>query len=225
MHSEHRILVLPSTGADGLAMGKLFTAHKIPFQICRSMAALCALTQEGAGALLVSEEAISTDPTELMACIGAQPVWSDLPVIVLSRSGRETAGLVDIVARLGNVSVVERPVRTTTLTSLVRSSLRARDRQYQVRKHLAELEQAQQLIRDSVDSERAARGEAERASRTKDEFLATLSHELRTPLSAILGWTHVMRKLPELPQDASNALEVIERNARSQAQIIQDLLD
>jgi CheY-like chemotaxis protein len=81
------------------------------------------------------------------------------------------------------------------------------------------------LIRDSVDSERSARGEAERASRTKDEFLATLSHELRTPLNAILGWTQVMRKSRDLGSDAPNALNVIERNARAQAQIIQDLLD
>ena len=76
-----------------------------------------------------------------------------------------------------------------------------------------------------LESERAARGDAERASRTKDEFLATLSHELRTPLNAILGWTQVLRKTKTLPDDASNALNVIERNARAQAQIIADLLD
>jgi signal transduction histidine kinase/ActR/RegA family two-component response regulator len=222
---EQRVLVLPSTGADGVAMGKLFDAHEIIFVICRSMAALCALHREGAGTVLVSEEAISADAAELINCIASQPVWSDLPIIVLSRSGRESAALGDIVAQLGNVSVVERPVRTSTLASLVRSSLRARDRQYQVRQHLVELGQAQQRIRESVDSERAARGVAEQASRTKDEFLATLSHELRTPLNAILGWTQVMRKSRDLVNDAPNALSVIERNARAQARIIQDLLD
>ena len=76
-----------------------------------------------------------------------------------------------------------------------------------------------------LESERAARSEAERASRTKDEFLATLSHELRTPLNAILGWTQVLRKTKGLPESAANALNVIERNARAQAQIIEDLLD
>ena len=222
---EQRVLVLPSTGADGRAMGRLFDAHRIPFVICGDMAALCALLREGAGTLLVSEETLSADATELLGCIAAQPVWSDLPIIVLSRSGRETVALGDIVARLGNVSVVERPVRTSTLASLVRSSLRARDRQYQVRQHLVELEHAQQRIRESMDSERAARSVAEQASRTKDEFLATLSHELRTPLNAILGWTQVMRRSRDLQSDAPNALDVIERNARAQAQIIQDLLD
>jgi signal transduction histidine kinase/DNA-binding response OmpR family regulator len=84
----------------------------------------------------------------------------------------------------------------------------------------AEEERAQMLIR-----EQSARAEAEDANRTKDEFLATLSHELRTPLTAILGWSHLLRmnKLRE-PQFA-HALETIERNARSQSQLIDDLLD
>ena len=84
----------------------------------------------------------------------------------------------------------------------------------------AEEERARLLVR-----EQAARAEAEEANRTKDEFLATLSHELRTPLSAILGWSHLVRtgKLDE-PQ-MSRAFETIERNARSQSQLIDDLLD
>src|SRR5688572_22679290 len=88
---EQRILVLPSTSADGVAMGKLFDTHHILFVICRSMAAVCQLHREGAGSVLLSEEAISADPAELIACVAAQPVWSDLPIIILSRSGRETA--------------------------------------------------------------------------------------------------------------------------------------
>jgi signal transduction histidine kinase/ActR/RegA family two-component response regulator len=222
---EKRVLVLPSTAADAAAIGKLFETHHIPFSICRSVSQLCALLGQGAATLLISEEAIAASPTELVTCISSQPVWSDLPVIVLSRSGRESVALPRILSGLGNVSVIERPVRTSTLVSLVSTCLRARERQYQVREYLLEQEKAQQRVRDSVDSERAARSEAERASRTKDEFLATLSHELRTPLNAILGWTQVMRRSRDLITDAPNALNVIERNARAQAQIIQDLLD
>ena len=72
-------------------------------------------------------------------------------------------------------------------------------------------------------SERAARAEAERANRLKDEFLATLSHELRNPLNAILGWASVLRR--RAPAELSDGLEAIERNARVQAQLISDLLD
>jgi signal transduction histidine kinase/DNA-binding response OmpR family regulator len=87
-------------------------------------------------------------------------------------------------------------------------------------RRLAEEERRKLLVR-----EQAARAEAEQANRTKDEFLATLSHELRTPLSAILGWSHLVRtgKLDE--QQMSRAFETIERNARSQSQLIDDLLD
>ena len=76
-----------------------------------------------------------------------------------------------------------------------------------------------------LESERAARTEAERIGRLKDEFLATLSHELRTPLNAILGWTQLLRRGTIGSVDLKKGLETIERNARAQAQIIEDLLD
>ncbi len=75
------------------------------------------------------------------------------------------------------------------------------------------------------ENERAARAEAERMSELKDEFLATLSHELRTPLSAILGWSQVLRRRPMKREEQLKALETIERNARIQTQLIEDLLD
>jgi PAS domain S-box-containing protein len=76
-----------------------------------------------------------------------------------------------------------------------------------------------------LENERQARAEAERVSNMKDEFLATLSHELRTPLSAILGWAQVLRRGSRDQNDLQRGLQTIERNARSQAQLIEDLLD
>ena len=84
----------------------------------------------------------------------------------------------------------------------------------------AENERAKLLIR-----ERAARAEAETANRTKDEFLAMLSHELRTPLTAILGWSHIIRSKRLDEAQLVHGIETIERNARSQSQLIDDLLD
>jgi signal transduction histidine kinase/CheY-like chemotaxis protein len=79
--------------------------------------------------------------------------------------------------------------------------------------------------RQLLESERSARTEAERASAMKDEFLATLSHELRTPLSAILGWSQVLRLRTMGEAELRQGLETIERNARVQTQLIEDLLD
>ena len=77
----------------------------------------------------------------------------------------------------------------------------------------------------ALQSEQQARAEAERANRVKDEFLATLSHELRSPLNAILGWVGVLKSAAIVSSELAQGVEVIERNARSQARIIDDLLD
>ncbi|HEX8144702.1 MAG TPA: PAS domain S-box protein [Pyrinomonadaceae bacterium] len=80
--------------------------------------------------------------------------------------------------------------------------------------------------RDQVlEREKALRAKAEEASRLKDEFLATVSHELRTPLTSILGWAHMLRTGQFAGGDSAKALETIERNARAQSQLIDDLLD
>jgi len=76
-----------------------------------------------------------------------------------------------------------------------------------------------------LQAEQAARAKAEAANRVKDEFLATLSHELRTPLNAMLGWVQLLRTRKLSPATTARALETIERNARSQAQLVEDLLD
>jgi PAS domain S-box-containing protein len=85
----------------------------------------------------------------------------------------------------------------------------------------AQLEDRSRLL----SNEKAARNEAERANRLKDEFLATISHELRNPLNAIMGWAHMMR-LGKLTQaNMERAVETIYRNAKSQSQLVADLLD
>ncbi|MBK6006223.1 response regulator [Ramlibacter ginsenosidimutans] len=82
----------------------------------------------------------------------------------------------------------------------------------------------EQRRRDVLEREQAARQLAERHSRTKDDFIAVLSHELRTPLNAIIGWVHILKRRGATPE-ASKGLDAIERNVKTQARIISDILD
>jgi PAS domain S-box-containing protein len=132
--------------------------------------------------------------------------------------------------RLLDVSISVSPVRDET-GRIVAASKIARD--------ITALKANEAALRDSdarlraiaderqrlLESERSARSEAERLGHLKDEFLATLSHELRTPLNAIQGWATLLRHAGSSAEDRQRGLEAIERNARSQSQIINDLLD
>ena len=87
------------------------------------------------------------------------------------------------------------------------------------------LREQSKLLQVALEREQAARSQAETADRLKDEFLATVSHELRTPLSAIVGWASMLNFSQLDTETTSNALAVIERNAKAQAKIVGDILD
>ncbi len=114
------------------------------------------------------------------------------------------------------VSLTISPVRDVDGTIIGASKI-ARD--------ITELKRVTDEREQLLESERAARAQAEHANRMKDEFLATVSHELRTPLNAIVGWTQVLKESDGAPEEIAEGVEIIERNARTQAQLIDDLLD
>jgi PAS domain S-box-containing protein len=132
--------------------------------------------------------------------------------------------------RLIDISLTVSPIKGPN-GEIVGASKIARD--------ISEQRQARKALDAAYEAANRARGEAERAaienqrlyqkaeesSRLKEEFLATISHELRTPLSAILGWTRMLRLGQLSSDDQAKALDTIERNARAQAQLIDDLLD
>lgn len=90
---------------------------------------------------------------------------------------------------------------------------------------IAERKEIEEQLRGSLIREQLARAEAESANRLKDEFLANVSHELRTPLNAIIGWSHMLRHDHMDEETVVRGIETIERNAKAQAQLIEDILD
>jgi PAS domain S-box-containing protein len=148
---------------------------------------------------------------------GHLPVVSYLAVPVVSRTGEVYGGLFFGDPREGVFT--ERAARI--VEGLVAQAAVGMDnaRLYDAAQRArAEAEQV------AADKERLYR-EAQEASRLKDEFLATVSHELRTPLTAILGWAHLLRTGQLKDASGFTAIETIERNARAQSQLIDDLLD
>jgi PAS domain S-box-containing protein len=155
---------------------------------------------------------------------GHLPVVSYLAVPVISRSGKVVGGLFFGDPEVGVFT--ERHERI--MEGLAAQAAIAIDNAmlYQeAQAAIGEREEALKVRDELLAREQAARAEAEEANRAKDEFLATVSHELRTPLNAMLGWARMLRsgKLDE--NMSQRALETIERNARSQAKLIEDILD
>ena len=209
---EQRVAVLSPTGRDAVLLCKVLTEAKIDCTICHDVQALCDEVNNGVGALLIAEEAIVSEETfnALALAIAAQPQWSDVPVMMLTTHGADSPTAVRALERLGNVMLLERPTRVGALVSSARAALRARNRQHQIRVHIAEREKSEEALRE--------------ADRRKDEFLATLAHELRNPLAPI---SNAARILHMSPQGASLevARDIIERQVRHLARLVEDLLD
>ena len=95
----------------------------------------------------------------------------------------------------------------------------------QLLEEITERKAVDEALRAAMEREKLARADADTANRSKDLFLATLSHEMRTPLNSVLGWVSVLRRAAYNQEDVREGLEVIERSAKAQARLIEDVLD
>ncbi|MBA3646163.1 MAG: hypothetical protein H0W63_08280 [Gemmatimonadaceae bacterium] len=219
------VLVITPTGSDGSITARVLGKAGLSAIVCESIAKACERVKDAdAGALLVAEEALSDQSNrDLLGALREQPSWSDIPLVLLTGEGELSGALPAPLSEVtihGNVTLLERPVRIATLVTVLRSALRARERQLDVRNSLVEREKL-------IESEHAARQEAEEANAAKSQFLATMSHELRTPLNAIAGYAQLLTL--ELRGPITEAqredLERIERSQRHLLALINDVLN
>ncbi len=209
---ERRVLILTPTGKDATLTQSILQRAGVASMACQGFEHLCRELLNGAGAVLLAEEAVQGGGGERLAeWLAAEPPWSDLPIMVLSRSGADSAAVARAMDQLGNVMVLERPTRVAALVSAVRTALRARERQYQAREHLEQRAQTEASLRE--------------ADRRKDEFLAMLAHELRNPLAPIRNGLYTLRLVAEQDQTTQNVRAIMERQVNHMVRLVDDLLE
>ena len=195
---EKRVLIYAPTGQDAALASKILTMAEVDNLVVATARDLAEQLLVGVGAVLTVEEAL---PIGAMRTLGAfirtQPNWSDLPIVLLTHRGADSPGVRQALVSLGNVALLERPVRTLALITSLQSVLRARNKQYEVRE----------------------------TDRRKDEFLASLGHELRNPLAPIRTSMGLLKhQFPDQPA-VTKVSDVIERQVTHLTRLVDDLLD
>ncbi|OUM01992.1 hybrid sensor histidine kinase/response regulator [Variovorax sp. JS1663] len=202
---EQRILLRSATSRDATVAAAVLERAQFVACTCVDMAALARELGRGAGAILLAEEVMDrASMAELAGALAAQEPWSDMPVIVLARQGADSRAVATAMDEVANVTVIERPMRVAALVSAVRTALRARRRQYEMRTLLAGLRDADQR---------------------KTEFLATLAHELRNPLAPLSTALSLLARKQPVPEEAVKYYELMSRQVEHMVRLVNDLME
>ncbi len=207
LDGDQRFLVLAPTGRDGPLTCQLLERAGLAAAVCPDVDTMCRrVDEEGASGLLIAEEVlVPAGFAKLRQMLLRQESWSDIPILLFTGEKAPTPQArqptSQILAPLGNVTLLDRPVRPFTMISAARAALRARNRQYAAGRELKRQQQAVQQ---------------------RDQFLAMLGHELRNPLSAILMAASAMA---QPSGDRPRYLEILRRQAAHLSRLVDDLLD
>jgi PAS domain S-box-containing protein len=182
--SEQRLLILLPTGKDSSLSVSLLSSAGILCAPCLDVRQLAGEMKQSVGAAMVAEEALSEDVVLVLAAVlREQPPWSDLPILVVARQGADSTTVEQAVQTLGNVTLLERPIRVGTLVSAVRTALRSRQRQYLFRQQFEALQRSERNLSDFFENAAVglhlanADGIILRANQTELDMLGYTSEE------------------------------------------------
>jgi signal transduction histidine kinase len=221
------ILVMAPTGADAANIGTVLERARLRARICRSDAELRTCVGNECGALVVTEEALTPAVLKALSAIFAeQPPWSDIPIVLIGSGGLSNSGGL-IAARLRGphrtITLLERPLRATTLMATIQTVMSARQRQYEMRDLLRERD----MLLSSLESRVAARtADLQRMVEEMEAFSYSVSHDLRSPLRSLDGYARALQEDygENLPEGARLYLDKIARAARRMDSLTQDVL-
>lgn len=221
------VLVMAPIGADARNIQSVLSRGGVAARICTSGGDMPDGLDEECGAFILTEEALSTAfMLFLTKAFADQPPWSDIPVVLIGGGGISNSSA-DAVAKLRGprrtITLLERPLRATTLMATVQTALSARRRQYEIRDLLRERD----AILSSLESRVAERtADLQRMVEEMEAFSYSVSHDLRSPLRSLDGYARALQEDygNELPPGAINYLEKIARAARRMDSLTQDVL-
>jgi signal transduction histidine kinase len=247
---EERVLVLAPIGRDAAAIATVLSRVGLQSAVCLNLPALITCMDAGAGSVVVAEEALfGVDLERLLLWTRQQPPWSDLPFVVLTRSRSAPAVMrwrQDILTKIPNVSLLERPVDALTLSSMCSAAIRSRRRQYEARAYLAERAATAQRLerqvtlrtRELAAANAALRSEMEEREKAQDalrqaqkmeavgQLTGGIAHDFNNMLAGIAGSLELMQARLRQGRfsDLQRYLDIAETSVRRAASLTHRLL-